>query len=315
MSKYTQLLATTQDTTSNYVGEVAAGYYSAALLSSDTIRNGAISVMPNIKYKENLPRLELSGLIKDRTCDFDDTGVITYTETVITPEEFSVNLEICKQPYRSTWMAEQMGYSANDNLAPDFARYLLSLVLANVASENETIIWSGVTGTAGQYDGFETLFTNQPAQPAAQEIAGTTLSAANIIAQMALMHAQIPNTVYGKQDLNYLLPTSAVKFYITAMANLGYLDKFHDGTAPLNYEGVNIIHCPGMSDDTMFAVRQSNFFFGTGILADMESSIRLIDRSVTEGDDNVRVVMNYTAAVQVKLPEEVVTYGITNAGN
>ena len=64
MSKYTQLLATTQNTTSNYVGEEAAGYYSAALLSAETIRNGAISVMPNIKYKENLPRLELSGIIK-----------------------------------------------------------------------------------------------------------------------------------------------------------------------------------------------------------------------------------------------------------
>jgi hypothetical protein len=315
MSKYTQLLATTQNTTSNYVGEEAAGYYSAALLSAETIRNGAISVMPNIKYKENLPRLELSGIIKDRGCDFDDSGTVTYTETVITPEEFSVNLELCKQPYRSTWMAEQMGFSANDNLAPDFSRYLLSLVLDNVAAANEVTIWSGVTATAGEYDGFETLFLSQAAQPAAQEIAGTTLTAGNIIAQIALMVAQIPNTVYGKEDLNLLLPTSAVKFYITAMAALGYLDKFHVGQTELNYEGINIIHCPGMSNDVMFAVRASNFFFGTGILADMESSIRLIDRSVTEGDDNVRVVMNYTAAVQVKLPEEVVTYGIVNGGN
>ena len=307
-------LATTTNITTTYVGEDSDAYLSAAVLSADSLVNGSITVMPNIKFKQVLPRTDFSSIIKNRSCDFEDTGTVTYTEVVITPELFSINLQLCKNDWRSTWMAEQMGFSANDNLAPSFASHLVALAAENVAAGIENSIWQGVNATVGEFDGFEVLFLSQAAQPAAMEIAGTALSASNIVAQIALMTAQVPSTMFKKQELNILLGTEAIQFYINAQAALGYQDNFNVGETPLNFQGYEIKHCPGMSDDTGFLVNPDNFIFGSGVLADQED-ILVLDMKDRDGSDNVRIVANYSAAVQVAIPEEVITYGITNSGN
>lgn len=307
-------LATTENITTTYAGEWAAKYISAALFNADSVVNGALTVMPNIKFKETISKLDLSSIVKDRTCNFDDTGTLTLGERQLTPKELSVNLELCKKNYRSTWMATQMGFSAHDTLAPSFAAYLVALVAAQVAQVNETNIWTGASANAGEFRGFENVMTSEASQPAAQEIAGTTLSAANIIAELEKVVDQIPTGVYTKPDLNILFPVSASKFYIQAQAALGYRDLYHDGVTRMNFQGINLITCPGMSDDVMFGAQRSNLFYGVGTIQDQEE-VKVIDRSLTEGDDNVRIVMNYAADCNVGNPEDIVTYGITNSAN
>ena len=44
----------TQSVTSNYAGEAASGYISAALLSNKTIANNELTVLNNVEYKANL---------------------------------------------------------------------------------------------------------------------------------------------------------------------------------------------------------------------------------------------------------------------
>ena len=53
-----------------YSGEFAGKYVSAALLTGNTIANGLIEVKPNVKFKEVLKRVDLSGAIANATCDF-----------------------------------------------------------------------------------------------------------------------------------------------------------------------------------------------------------------------------------------------------
>ena len=109
-------MATTTSITTTYAGEKAAGFISAALLSSNTIEQGGIEVKPNIKFKQVLRKLSTGDLIADGSCDFDATSSVTLTERTIEPKEFQVNLQLCKQDFRSDWDAISMGYSAHDNL-------------------------------------------------------------------------------------------------------------------------------------------------------------------------------------------------------
>jgi hypothetical protein len=61
---------------------------------------------------------------------------------------------------------------------------------------------------------------------------------------------------------------------------------------------------------------KENLFFGTGVLADMDSSsVKVIDMADVDGSENVRVVMRLTAGVQYGAVEDIVTYGITNSAN
>ena len=152
-------MATTTSITSTYAGEFAGQYISAALLEGSTIANGGITVKPNVKLKEVIKKVASDDIVKDATCDFTATSTLTLTERILTPEEFQVNLQLCKKDFHSDWEAIQMGYSAFDSLPPSFSDFLIGHVAAKVAQKTEQTIWGGATATAGEFDGLVTLAT------------------------------------------------------------------------------------------------------------------------------------------------------------
>ena len=307
-------MATTESITTTYAGESAGKYISAALLSNDSISNGAVSVMPNIKYKQVVNTLALSGIQADASCDFTDIGTVTLAERILEPKSLQVNLQLCKANYRDTWEAVQMGYSAHDNLPPKFSDYLLGLAAAQVASEVETNIWSGATGNSGEFNGLEVLLATNAAQPAGQEVLGTTVTAANVVAELGKVLAATPNAIYKKPGFAIRIGVGIEKDYIAAQAALGYMDRFHVGKTELNFQGVPLIVCPGMSDNVMIATYEDNLWFGTGLLSD-QNLVKLIDTADILGDENVRIIMRYTAGTQFGIGSDIVTYGITNTAN
>ena len=137
-------MATTTSITTTYAGEFAGKYISAALLSGATLDKGSIEIKPNVKYKEVIKKVATdANLIKDASCDFTDTGAITLTERILQPEEFQVNLELCKKDFRSDWEAIQMGYSSFDQLPPKFSDFLIGHVASKVAEKTEQNICAG----------------------------------------------------------------------------------------------------------------------------------------------------------------------------
>ena len=94
-------MATTTSITTTYAGEFAGKYIAAALLSAPTLDKGGITIVPNVKYKQVIKRVATDGIVKDATCDFDATSTITLTEKILQPEEFQVNLQLCKKDFVS----------------------------------------------------------------------------------------------------------------------------------------------------------------------------------------------------------------------
>ena len=308
--------------TSTYAGEFAGKYVSAALLSGNTIANNLIEVKPNVKFKEVLKRVDLSGAIANASCDFTDVGTVTLTEKIIQPKELQINLELCKTPFVSDWEAISMGYSAHDNLPSNFSDYFIGLMSESVAESTENDIWSGSAG-AGTFDGFETLLAADADLPAAQEVAGTTVDSSNVVAQLGLIVDAIPTSVYGKEDLYIYVAQNIFRAYKRA---LGGFQSGGQGAAGVNglgnnqdidiqyFDGVKIVACNGLSDDTAIAAQKSNLFFGTGLLAD-HNEVKVLDMADLDGSKNVRFIMRYTAGVQYAVVEDIVTYGITNSAN
>ena len=130
--------------TTTYAGEFAGDYIAAALLSGSTIANG-ITVKPNVKYKEVIKKVASSAIVADATCDFSLTAdALTLTERILQPEEFQVNLQLCKKDYRNDWEAVSMGFSAYDNMPPKFSDFLISYVAEKVAEKIEQTIFGQV---------------------------------------------------------------------------------------------------------------------------------------------------------------------------
>lgn len=294
----------TPSITTTYAGEFAGKYISAALLSGNTIANGGITVKPNVKYKEVVKKVATSGLIGNASCDFTDAGSLTLTERILQPEEFQVNLELCKKDFRSDWEAVQMGYSAYDNLPPKFADFLIGHVAAKVAEQTEQNIWQGTDATAGEFDGLATLLA---ADTDVVDVTGTTVTSANVIAELGKIVDAIPSAVYGKEDLKIYVSSNIAKAYVSAQAALGYRDLYHVGKTEMNFQGIPLFVANGLADNDAVAAETSNLYFGTGLLAD-HNEVKVIDMADLDGSQNVRIVMRFTAGVQYGIGSDIVLY-------
>ena len=293
--------------TTTYAGEFSGKYIAAALLSADTLDKGLITVMPNVKFKSVIQKASTDDIVKDATCDFQtDAGTLTLTEAILQPEEFQVNLDICKKTLHSSWEAEQMGYSAFDNLAPNFADFVLAHVAAKVADRTEKNIWSGSTATSGQFDGFATLLDADGDLPAGQDLTGAAITAANVIAELGAVADAIPTAVYGSEDLYIYAASDVIRAYTRALGGFqsggeganGYENKGNNqALGSLFFDGIPVVPARGAANGTIIAAEKSNLFFGTGLLNDL-NEVRVIDMAENDGSQNVRVVMRFTAGVQ-----------------
>ena len=312
-------MPTSTSISTTYAGEFAGKYISAALLEGSTIANGGITVKPNVKFKEVIKTVATDDIVKDATCDFDGTSTLTLAERILQPEEQQVNLQLCKKDFASDWEAIQMGYSAFDNLPPSFADFLVAHVAAKVAQRTETSIWEGSTATNGQFDGLTTLLDADVAHTGASKIVGTTVDAANVIAQLGSIVDAIPSTIYGSEDLNLYVSQNIARAYVRALGGFGTSGLGAAGTnamgtqwwnnGSLTFDGVKIFVANGLADNTAIAAEKSNLYFGTGLLSDY-NQVKVIDMADLDGSQNVRVVMRFTAGVQYGIVGDIVSYGI-----
>ena len=311
-------MATTTSITTTYAGEFAGKYIAAALLSCPTLEKGGITIVPNVKYKQVIKRVATDGIIKNGTCDFDPTSTVTLTEKILQPESFQVNLQLCKTDFRSDWDALQMGYSAFDVLPKSFADFLIAHAAEKVAQQMELVIWDGNNASAGEFSGIMRQLDVDAALPAGQKIAGTTVDATNVIAQLGLMIDQLPAALYGKEDLLLYVSSNIYRAYVRALggfaaAGVGANGYDNKGTnqqlGDLFFDGVKVFLAPGLAANTALLAQTSNLYFATGLMND-QNEVRVIDMAENDGSQNVRVIMRFTADAKYGFASDVVTYGI-----
>ena len=308
-------------TQNTYAGEFAGEYIAAALLSAKTLDNKLVTIKPNVKYKSVIQKLDVSGIVQDASCDFVTSGSVALSERVLEPKELQVNLQLCKQEFVDSWESLQLGFSAFDTIPASFNDYLISYVAGNVAQATETAIWQG-TAANGSFVGFQTLFSASIAAGGAgavlpaltgSAIDSGSITSANVLNKLNNVVSTIPSAVYGKEDLLLYVGTGVAKAYQQALAGgaigaNGFNNQMNVGEKPFNFNGIEIVLCPGMSDNKIVAAQKSNLFFGTGLLAD-HNEVRVLDMANLDGSQNYRIIMRYTAGVQFGIGQDIVYYG------
>ncbi len=307
--------------TTTYAGEAASGYIAAALLSARTLDNKLVTIMPNVKFKSVIQKLDVAGIVQDASCDFVTSGSVAISERILEPKELQVNLQLCKQEFVDSWEALQLGFSAFDEIPKNFNDFLVSYVGGKVAEATEQSIWQG-TNVNGQFTGFQSALSASIAAGGAGAVlaakSGSTIisgsiTSANVLSVMNSVLDTVPATVYGKEDLLFYVPTNVAKAYQQALAGgaigaNGWNNSMNVGEKPFNFNGVEIVLCPGMSDSKIVAAQKSNLFFGTGLLSDY-NEVRVLDMANIDGSQNYRVIMRYTAGTQFGIGSDIVYYG------
>ncbi len=296
--------------TSNFAGKAAGFYISAALKQATSL--DYLTVMENVKYKSNIQRMAGSTVVRDATCDFTDHGTLAMTEKVLEPKNLQINIDLCKKTLLTSWEALEMRAGAGAMPPVSFEDYVISYMGEIIAQATEESIWGGTAATNGEFEGFNSaaglLLPGQDAT-VIQSAASGAYVAGNIIANLQTLTADMAaniSPVLRKEDLHIYMNPKTYALYISAISTLGYVNAYNmNGDYEPVFEGYKIAVCPGMVDNQLVAAEKSNLFFGTDLLSDA-TRIQLMDMSLLDGSDNVRVVARYSGAVQTGVGADIV---------
>ena len=297
--------------TSNFAGKAAGFYISAALKQATSL--DYLTVMENVKYKSNIQRMAGSSVVRDATCDFTANGTLAMTEKVLEPKNLQINLDLCKKTLLTSWEALEMRAGAGAMPPVSFEDYVISYMGEIIAEATENSIWSGVAATNGEFAGFLGTATGYllPGVDATviQSSASGAYTAGNIIANLQTLTADMATStsaILRKEDLHIYMNAKTYAFYVSAVSTLGYVNAYNmNGDYEPVFEGYKIAVCPGMVDNQVVAAEKSNLFFGTDLLSD-STRIQLMDMSLLDGSDNVRVVARYAGGVQTGVGADIV---------
>ena len=296
---------------SNYAGKSAGFYISAALKEATSL--DYLTLMENVKYRSNLQVMGNSGLVVDATCDFNDAGTLTLTETkYIEPKNLQVNVDLCKANLLSSFEAQNMRAGAGAPPPASFDDYVISYMGEIIAQATEESIWEG-TAVAGKFNGFLCAATGYllPGVDGTviQSSASGAYTAANIIANLQTLTSDMAaniSPVLRKEDLHIYMNPKTYAFYISAVSTLGYVNAYNmNGDYEPVFEGYKIAVCPGMADNQLVAAQKSNLFAATDLLSD-STRITLLDMSNLDGSDNIRCVARYSMGVNTGVGADIV---------
>ncbi|QDP49663.1 MAG: hypothetical protein Unbinned4026contig1003_26 [Prokaryotic dsDNA virus sp.] len=285
----------------NFTGKSAGGYISSALKEAKSLEY--LTVLENIKYKENIQKMDGSGLVKNSDCNaFTSAGDLSLTEATLEPKSLQINLAICKGTLLTSYEALQMRAGRDAMPSVSFEDYVISYIGEIIADATEKSIWRGVATNNGEFNGF-CGFTLLPANDntVVQSSASGAYTAGNIVAELQTLTADIlggtAQDVLHKDDAYIFMNRKTYQFYIQAMSTLNYMNmsQMNNDYQPY-FEGIKIAVVDGMIDNQLVFAESSNLFFGTDLLSD-HTRISLLDQSVVTGSDNINLVARYTAGV------------------
>ena len=285
----------------NFTGKSAGGYISSALKEAKSLEY--LTVLENIKYKENIQKMDGANLVVDSNCSaFTSAGDLSLTEATLEPKSLQINLAICKATLLTSYEALQMRAGRDAMPSVSFEDYVISYIGEIIADATEKSIWRGVATNTGEFNGF-CGFTLLPANDntVVQSSASGAYTASNIVAELQTLTADIlggtAQDVLHKDDAYIFMNRKTYQFYIQAMSTLNYMNmsQMNADYQPF-FEGIKIAVVDGMIDNQLVFAESSNLFFGTDLLSD-HTRISLLDQSVVTGSDNINLVARYTAGV------------------
>jgi hypothetical protein len=289
---------------STYAGELALPYIHAALLSGDTLAKSYVTLKEGVKYKAVLKKLSSANLVQDFTCEFSDPTELTLNEAILEVTDLKVNLEVCKTEFAKDWEAAATGRGfINDVVPANFSDFLIGYAASNVAQNIEFTIWQGNTAS-GSYQAFDGLEKKIKAA-STLETDWTTMDATTVIDNIQAVLALMPAALVGDPMVKVYMNRATAQLYRQAIAAAGYAFEYNAFKEfNMQVDGYDIYVCPGISNGTVIVSRPDNLFVGVDANSDF-AEVRVVDMSLTDASDLVRMAMRFRVGTQIGFGSDV----------
>lgn len=310
-------MATTVTVTSNYAGKAAGEIIGASFKEADSIKNGLVTLYPNVNYKLNMRKIAYTDGTTAYSCGHTPAGAVTLSEKVLEPVKLKNDLSVCKEDFRATWSEDLEGPSAHNVNAPsDIMEAIQVEVLGATAERTDNIIWNGDSTNTDEWDGFLTLFDADATVIKANNgivPSGNAITKDTVEAEFDLVTKAIPYALRRK-TLKFVVSPDVADAYTKYLIENGAANGL-GGNANTNliYGRYTIEVCNGLPDNTIVIYEAKNLVFGTGLEAD-HNELKFVDEDeIGLLTGLVRGKMVYNGGCQYYNGEDIVWYLSTTA--
>lgn len=241
-------------------------FYAKAYLTPVVAEN--FRVLPGIKYSTKIATTVFGSLLQASTCSFTTDSGTKLSATTIDVAACSAMAELCRFDLEQSFLSLEMAKGSNASFeVANFMNFYWSEMANKIGEEIETIRWIGNTGV-GAYsgtnaykalaDGYEKRLT------ADTQVVDVTLTAAtqhSVLSNFAAVLAALPASVdVTNPNLRFYVASNVAKCYMIA-TNTTNTQVNVTGKLPLQYLGIPIVVCPGMSSSKMVLCDKNNLIY------------------------------------------------------
>lgn len=282
-------------------------FYSKAYVTADVVDN--YRTLPGIKSATKLANVLFNNVLKESTCNF---GTTTESLDAIDINVCAVSAmgEICRFDLEQSFVSLQMVAGSNGSFeVADFMSYYWGEMSAEIESEIEQIRWKGdstLTGDTflGLCDGYEKKLA---ADSDVIDVTATTVTSANVIAEMIKVVQALPATLKNKKsDLRfYVAPNVALAYELAAAQGntLTYVTQ----SLGLTFLGIKVVVAEGMTDNKMVLTRKDNMIYAFDGEGDSKA-LKAVNLEDSVAEPLLRTRANMKIGFYFTNPSEIVYY-------
>ena len=255
-----------------------------------------VNLMTGVKYKEALNILATDPVLQTRTCGFDASGNVSFTQRVMTVAPYKVNMSLCEEDLRKKWMNDQTIVKAGGEVLP-FEEKITDNIVKKVNSQLENLIWNATDASNG-FDGLLTIAN------AEADVIDATKGASDYETALNVYKA-IPAEILDKAEMfcgDDMFRSIVLE--ITAK-NLYHYDPKVDSAKTIILPGTNCkLHSvAGLNGKgQILAADPENLFYGVDMADDAET----FDLWYSKDNQEFRLAIKFNAGAQVAFPDQVV---------
>lgn len=255
-----------------------------------------VNLMTGVKYKEALNILATDPVLQARTCGWDASGNVSFTQRIMTVAPYKVNMTLCEEDLRKKWMNDELVVKAGGEVLP-FEEKITENIVKGVQKQLENLIWNATDASNG-FDGLLTI--------AAAEADVIDVSAgASDYATAINVYKAIPAEILDKAEMfcgDDMFRSIVLE--ITAK-NLYHYNPEVDSAKTIILPGTNTkLHAvAGLNGKgQILAADPENLFYGVDMADDAET----FDVWYSKDHQEFRVAIKFNAGAQIAFPDQVV---------
>lgn len=254
--------------------KVTGDLIAKAVLGAETIKNGGVTIIPGIKYKQRLDFLQNTIYLQAESCGWTSggSGTTTLSEKDITVVPLKNQLELCPSALLQNTQSIKLKPGYNKEIP--FEGLFAENYVANIALTNETMIWANTAASSTACEGYlHAMLADSDVNDVTTiylSTSGTTMTATNWLAAFNAMYNALPVKYQAEPDLTLYIGQELYNRWAQAMV-VGNFYKDYDVKMVPGFN-IKIFPTNGLnSTNYMVLTPSSNLIVGVDQLGEDEN--------------------------------------------